>query len=158
MHPGKSYFINMPKHQRGDPTGTVRSDEYRANMSRLLKAIRHQPKKRGGNGTGMTAAEKIVSACLPQEWVWNYPVALGRRQPGYPTNYKLDFANPIRKVGLEVDGNSHSMQARKEQDRKKEAKLMELGWSVLRITNKQVLSLSTTLQLKEHLTTLLAAA
>jgi very-short-patch-repair endonuclease len=103
----------------------------------------------------MTEAEQLVATLLPACWVWNYPVALGRRQEGYPTNYKLDFANPNTKQGLEVDGNSHNMSARKAQDKKKEAKLAGLGWSVLRITNKEVLSLYSTLKLKEHLTTLL---
>ena len=54
------------------------------------------------------------------------------------------FANVQMKVGLEVDGVSHAMRSRKLQDKKKEAKLAELGWSVLRISNAQVASMSTT--------------
>jgi hypothetical protein len=103
----------------------------------------------------MAKAEQLISEVLPVGWVWNYPVALGGRQPGYPTNYKLDFAWPHLKVGLEVDGNSHTAAARQMQDRKKEAKLAELGWSVFRISNVQAERLSTTLKLKEHLTILL---
>jgi very-short-patch-repair endonuclease len=127
-------------------------------MSRLLKAMNHKPKVRGGNGTGMTKAEKMVSLVLGPHWVWNFPVALGKRQQGYPTNYKLDFANPTMKVGLEVDGNSHHMKSRKEQDEKKTLRIALLGWKVFRISNQQALSLCTTSKLKEHLTTLLGAA
>lgn len=155
LNPGASYFNRIPMEQRGNPTGTVRSEEYKANMSALLKAKGHRPPVRGGNGTGMTEAERLVAAVLPACWVWNYPVALGRRQDGFPTNYKIDFANPSTKQGLEVDGHSHNMSARKLQDRKKEAKLAELGWSVLRITNREVLSMCTTSKLKTYLTTLL---
>jgi len=155
LNPGASYFNRMRPAERGTPFGTVRSDEYKANMSRLLKAKGHAPKTRGGNGSGMTAVERLVSSCLPMGWEWNYPVALGARRDGFPTCYKLDFANPTCLKGLEVDGNSHNMSARKLQDRKKEQRLAELGWSVLRITNREVQSLYSTSKLKEHLTTLL---
>jgi very-short-patch-repair endonuclease len=105
----------------------------------------------------MTPMEALILPHLPEGWVWNYPVPLGKRQPGYPTCYKLDFAYPEKKLGLEVDGASHQMASRKTQDQKKELKLAEFGWKVLRITNADVARLSLTSKLKEHLTTLLAA-
>ena len=103
----------------------------------------------------MTSAEKLVKPYLPAGWVWNYPVPLGKRQRGYPTNYKLDFAHPEKKIGLEVDGGSHTSASRRSQDRKKETKLAELGWKVFRVLNVEVASLSSTSKLEEHLTTLL---
>ena len=103
----------------------------------------------------MTKAEQLIAEVLPAGWEWNYPVALGKRQPGFPTNYKLDFAWPHLKIGLEVDGGSHTLLVRQAQDRKKEKKLAELGWSVSRISNAQTAKLFTTSRLKEHLTTLL---
>jgi very-short-patch-repair endonuclease len=103
----------------------------------------------------MTATERLISEVLPAGWVWNYPVALGKRQQGFPTNYKLDFAWPHLKLGLEVDGNSHTALARQQQDRKKETKLETLGWRVLRISNVQAASMYSTSKLREHLTTLL---
>lgn len=157
-NPGKSYFVGMPPEQRGKATGVVRSAAYRQQMSETHKAKGYAPKIRGGNGTGMTKAEAVVRAVLPAYWIWSFPVPLGARQQGYPTNYKLDFANPSKRLGLEIDGASHGMHSRKIQDKKKEAKLAELGWSVLRISNTQALSLSTTSSLKEHLTTLLGEA
>ena len=158
LNPGASYFNHMQPEERGTPAGTVRTPEQRAHLSRVLKAMGHKPQTRGGNGTGMTSCEKLVSAVLPGDWEWNYPVALGKRRPGFPTNYKLDFAHPQTKVGLEVDGSSHTNATRRAQDRKKEQKLAQLGWSVFRISNAKVTSLSSTLKLKEYLTTLLGMA
>jgi hypothetical protein len=158
LNPGASYFNRMLPEERGTPAGTARTPEQRAHLSRVLKALGHKPQVRGGNGTGMTPCEKQVSAVLPAGWEWNYPVALGKRQPGFPTNYKLDFAHPQTKAGLEVDGSSHTNATRRAQDRKKEQKLAQLGWSVFRISNAEVTSLSSTSKLKEYLTTLLATA
>jgi hypothetical protein len=155
MNPGKSIFSNLRPEQRGKPSGP-KSEAHRAKLSAVAKAKGHKPIIRKGNGTGMTAAEQLISEVLPAGWVWNYPVALGGRQLGYPTNYKLDFAHPQLKLGLEVDGNSHTALVRQQQDRKKEAKLAQLGWKVFRISNAQTGKLYSTLKLREHLTTLLA--
>ena len=111
---------------------------------------------RQGNGTGLTRAEALVQPLLPSGFVWNYPVSLGKRQEGYPTNYKLDFADPEKKIGLEIDGPSHK--SRVMLDQKKEAKLAELGWRVLRLSNTQIFQTSTTSALKELLTSLLGEA
>ena len=153
-NPNKSVFCNMPPEQRGRPSGP-KTAAHRAKLSAVAKAKGHKPPIRGGNGTGMTSTELLISEVLPAGWVWNFPVALGKRQQGYPTNYKLDFAWHQHKIGLEVDGNSHTAAARQMQDWKKEAKLAELGWKVFRISNAQAVKLSTTSKLKEHLTILL---
>ena len=157
-NPGKSYFVGMPPEKRGKPTGCTRSPEVRQRISSKLKAIGHRPTVRGGNGTGMTPMELLVQLYLPVGWVWNYPVPLGRRQRGYPTNYKLDFADPQKKLGLEVDGGSHTSSLRRAQDRKKEAKLAELGWKVFRVSNADVALLYSTSKLEAHLTTMLGVA
>jgi very-short-patch-repair endonuclease len=39
-----------------------------------------------------------------------------------------------------VDGYSHMAIVRKEQDRKKEMKLMDLGWTLFRFSNKDILA------------------
>jgi hypothetical protein len=154
LNPGKSVFNNLLPEQRGKPSGP-KTDAHRAKLSAAAKAKGIKPTVRKGNGTGMTPTEQLISEVLPAGWAWNYPVVLGGRQLGFPTNYKLDFAWPHLKVGLEVDGGSHTALARQQQDRKKEAKLAELGWKVLRVSNVQTEKLSTTLKLKAHLTTLL---
>lgn len=55
-----------------------------------------------------------------------------------PTSYKLDIANPLFMIAIEVDGGSHHARERQAQDRKKEQVLAGLGWTVLRCTNQDV--------------------
>lgn len=98
----------------------------------------------------------MILDTLPGVFCWNHGISLLTRQLGYPNCYKVDLAIPARKLAIEVDGNSHNMAARKLQDIKKATKLAEFGWSVFRMTNKQVESLFTTSKLREHLITLLA--
>ena len=149
-------FTQSGEKKRGVPAtgkwakGSVRgplTDERRAHLSKVLKAKGHKPLVRGGNGTGMTPAEALLASTLePLGFQWNLPIALGKgcRQAGYPPAYKVDFGCRARKLALEVDGQSHRLQARQEQDRKKEARLKELGWSVFRVANEAVLTLFST--------------
>jgi very-short-patch-repair endonuclease len=137
------------KRGRGVPR-EPHTEAHRAHLSAKAKEIRLRPKIRGGNGTGMTASESLLWPFLePLGVVWNFPVSLGVRQEGYPTNYKLDFAHPQLQIGLEVDGPSHRMVERKAQDAKKVAKLESLGWTVYRISNEKAQKLFGTSRLKD---------
>lgn len=79
-------------------------------------------------------------AVLGEPW-GPHVVPLGRPKiPGYPTHYKLDVADPGRKVVIELDGISHHALARKEADRRKTEKLASLGWTVLRFWNSEILN------------------
>ena len=74
------------------------------------------------------------------KWTAEYGVRTFKpRDSGYPGVYKLDLAYPSLKVGVEVDGNSHGLLLRQEQDAKKDALLRGLGWTVLRFRNAEVL-------------------
>ncbi|MHB8916073.1 MAG: endonuclease domain-containing protein [Thiobacillus sp.] len=114
------------------------SMETREKVSRTLKAMKHKPSERGGNGNGLTVPQQILKDALSLNWTAEYALSLGKRQAGYPTCYKLDLACPQLKIAIEVDGASHH--SRKEQDKKKDAKLASLGWTVLRFWNKDILS------------------
>ncbi len=106
-------------------------------MKVTLKRIGHKPSIRGGNGTGLSKAENALSKAtglLPHVVPTNT-----KRGSGYPTHYKLDLADIERMIAIEIDGNSHSLLSRKEQDIKKENFLKSIGWTVLRFTNAQVL-------------------
>ena len=106
-------------------------------MKDTLKRIGHKPPVRGGNGTGLTTTEKILSEATGlQPHIVN---THGGRASGYPTHYKLDLADPKRMLAIEIDGNSHCLLSRQAQDRKKENFLKSLGWTVLRFTNQQVI-------------------
>ena len=115
----------------------MRKAEVRQSVSDTLKRIGHKPSVRGGNGTGLTTAEQMLSdATGLQPYIVN---THGGRSKGFPTHYKLDLADPQHMLAIEVDGNSHNLITRQAQDRKKESYLRSRGWTVLRFTNKQVL-------------------
>ena len=113
------------------------SMEVRMKISKKLKQMGWKPLARGGNGTGMTFPQRLMRDALCGEWIPEYAISLGKRQKGYPTNYKVDLANLEKMIAIEVDGHSH--RSRKEQDKKKDAKLNSLGWKVLRFSNQMIL-------------------
>jgi hypothetical protein len=99
-----------------------------------------KPLVRGGNGKSLPVPQEALIKALGPEWIPEYPVRTGKKPgSGYPTNYKVDIAHWQLKVAVEVDGKSHRSHSRQDQDRKKEDLLIELGWSVLRFSNQQVM-------------------
>ncbi len=113
------------------------SPKARAKSSRTLRAMGHKPSVRGGNGKGMTVPQAALLGVLAGDWRPEYVVPMGGKR-GLPTCYKLDLAWPARKIAIEVDGHSH--RSRKEQDQKKDAALLALGWIVLRFWNWDILN------------------
>jgi hypothetical protein len=144
----------------------MRSQAIRDKVRATLVAMNHKPRTRGGNGTGPTAAQKMLADALG----WEMERAIPTKIPGgfgFPTAYKVDIANAEKMVAVEVDGNSHCAIARKAQDKKKMQVLASLGWTVLRFTNRAVTEdlagcvqtvLSTTSKSKETTTTSQAAS
>jgi very-short-patch-repair endonuclease len=56
--------------------------------------------------------------------------------PQYPAlNYILDFANPGLKIALELDGRDYHDKGR---DLKRDSELRKVGWTVYRITGKEM--------------------
>jgi hypothetical protein len=90
---------------------------------------------KGGNGRGPSFAEQTLLDALGEGWVWNHPVATGKRSEGYPTCYKIDIARPASKIAIEIDGHSH--RGNKEVDAKKQTLLEEMGWTVYRFSNRE---------------------
>lgn len=110
----------------------------RAAMATTLRAMGHCPKTRGGNGSPPPLPVAALAAALG--WPIEHPVPAGHgaRKRGLATSYKLDIANPVLKIGIEVDGSSHASLERQRQDRKKQRFLEQLGWIVLRFSNEEV--------------------
>ncbi len=52
--------------------------------------------------------------------------------------YKLDFGNPIKRLCIEIDGTSHRLPRKIEQDQRKDNFLTRIGWNILRIPAKEI--------------------
>jgi hypothetical protein len=117
--------------------------ETRAKVSATLKAMGHQPIERGGNGKPPSKAEEALTLLFHGlGFVAQYPIKTGSRSSDLgelPPCYKPDLANPVLKIALEADVNSHRLLGRRDQDVKTEAALNGLGWTVLRFTNAEIL-------------------
>ena len=117
----------------------MRMASARDKMKRSLALIDRKPSVRGGNGKPLPLPQAALALALG----WPTEVAVPTREPrgsAYPTNYKIDIANEAMKIGVEVDGMSHSALSRKAQDAKKDAFLAGLGWSILRFSNREVMA------------------
>jgi very-short-patch-repair endonuclease len=91
----------------------------------------------GGNGKPLPLPQQMLALALG--WKTEFAVSTGARIQGRPTNYKIDIAEPALMIGIEIDGQSHLSKDRKEQDQRKDAFLQEMGWTILRVTNREVL-------------------
>jgi len=144
-----SKLLSRPSWNKGRPVST----ETKQKISAAHKASGHKPKIQGGNGR-IAPCEQMLREMLQPYWIAQYAVPTKLpRTSGYPTAYKLDFALPFKKWGLEVDGNSHI--ARKHLDAKKDSCLATLGWCVFRVTNAQVHAWYTTFKSTDRITILL---
>lgn len=117
-------------------------------LSESHKKTGHTFKIRGGNGRPLTVPQQTLLDKLGSQWKPEHAIALGGRQPNYPTCYKVDLALVEKKLAIECDGSAHGSQRMKNKDAKKDKKLTELGWRVLRLKNETVLSMCTTLNSK----------
>jgi very-short-patch-repair endonuclease len=82
----------------------------------------------------MTDAELILWPRIrPRAW----PLFRFRRQ--HPIGpYITDFACPLSRVIVEVDGATHSSDAERAYDRRREMFMRACGWRVIRVTNEDV--------------------
>lgn len=115
----------------------MRREDVRRRVSDSMRAIGHKPPIQGGNGRGLTAPERLLAEATGLS---PHVVPTGGRGHGYPTNYKLDLANPRVKLSIEIDGGSHKSLAVREADERKTYFLESRGWTVLRFTNEEVLA------------------
>lgn len=110
-------------------------------LKATLRRIGHKPSMRGGNGKPLTPPQQFLLSALGPPWVAEYSEGLKSTwTKGYPKHYKIDLAQPLKKIAIEVDGGSHNTALARMRDPKKDAKLTELGWKVLRFSNKEILS------------------
>ena len=97
----------------------------------------------------MTSAEIILwSRIRPRAW----PLFRFRRQ--HPIGpYIADFACPLSRVVVEVDGATHGSDIERAYDRRRDAYMRARGWQVIRVTNMDIYTyLNETLDMIARLT------
>lgn len=92
------------------------------------------PKIQGGNGRETPLPVIMLNEIL--KWELCFIQKTGVKEY-YPTHYKLEIANPEKKVCIEIDGQS--CYSRKDLMLKKQEYLEGIGWKVFRFKNKEVL-------------------
>lgn len=97
------------------------------------------PMLNGGNGTGPTRPQVLLSEALGPNWIMEYVIGTAPTPMKYPTNYKVDLAYPSIWLAIEVHGQSHLVKSRQLQDKKKVEFLESRGWTVLTFWNNQIL-------------------
>lgn len=116
-------------------------------------------RKKGGNGRGMPESQKRMLEILSDLAVAELPIVTTteQRECGLPHALKPDVAIPSLKLAVELDGKSHRCFKVRDADKRKNLALVELGWSVLRLSNSRALWLCSTCKSREALLTSLTA-
>jgi hypothetical protein len=132
-HIGKPSPATSARMKANNPT---QREDVRKKMSEKMKGRTFLA--RGGNGKLTPQQEAVANALrLPME----YPIPTGpvkNQFKSLPTCYKVDVADPARKLAIEIDGLSHNTKKWKFLDKRKTEVLNALGWSVLRFSNQRV--------------------
>ncbi len=111
-------------------------EKYRSAMAAVKSDV---PNFRGGNGQEPVAAVLELAAMLePDGYIREFPIKTRGHgtEHNVPTCYKADFANPDKRIVIELDGPSHKGLPRQQLDRKKTEVLEALGWEVHRLTHR----------------------
>lgn len=136
-----TYEFSLHRHEnackmnpnRVPPKGHKWSELARVKLSKSMHTAALEGRNRGWATTRsgdnrMSYPETFFSKVISNEFAdKSYTYNL----PFY--TWKLDFAWPAKKRVIEIDGNQHETKVQKESDERKDAKLIECGWSVLRI-------------------------
>jgi ribonuclease HI len=82
---------------------------------------------------GISPREKALWPFLvDQDWAWRL-----RWTDAWGT-FELDFADPDRKLNVEIDGVEHREPRGRARDELRDAELERRGWRVLRVSNEDV--------------------
>lgn len=102
-----------------------------------IQFMKNNPDKTAWRTSNLSYPEKLFLEKL-EELRWGEKYSIIREYCIFP--YFIDFAFINEKVAVEIDGSQHLLEDRKESDNKKDNLLLNEGWSVIRITEKEVKS------------------
>lgn len=140
MHSTPEVKEKLSRHLNG-PGNPFRDPEVRKRAVRRNRELGYPGlRRRGGNGTGLTEPQRLLSQRLG--WPTEVVVVTDSqaRSEGSPNSYSVDVAEPERLIAVEVDGESHKSLSRQESDSRKDEFLRRAGWTVYRFTNRQVMT------------------
>jgi len=144
-------------------TGRKLTEDHKLKIKLNSKHIKHteewkeNQRQRMLNGGSVHASSFIKNPSKPQVELYNiikklYPSTV-LNYPFYPLNYSLDVAIPDLKIWFESDG-SHWHQD-KEADLKRQKRIEELGWKVIRYRGDSVKDVPSISQIKEDIQSIL---
>ncbi len=110
--------------------------ETRRKASETLKRKGFKPPR---PKTRISRPQILLAAALGKSWKIEYILNTGVKGGGIPSNYKIDIANSLFKIAIEVDGSSHDTLKKQKEDKKKETFLKSRGWRIIRFKNNEVL-------------------
>ena len=101
-----------------------------------IEWIKTNPEKTAWRTSNESYIEKVVKDYFVKN-KWNDKHLIVQEKSIFP--YFIDFAFENEKVALELDGSQHKKQDRKQKDKEKDSKLLDIGWRVYRIPALNIL-------------------
>ncbi len=126
---------NIIAHKRY-PDSFKHTDVTKKRMSiKRLEFIKNNPEKTAWRTKSISYPEKLFLKNIHfLEWEKKYSIV--RELSVFP--FFIDFAFMNEKVAVEIDGSQHLQPDRLERDRKKDDLLNEDGWTIIRISEKEI--------------------
>jgi very-short-patch-repair endonuclease len=100
-----------------------------------LEFMKNNPEKTAWRLSNVSYPEKLCIEYIEKNGL-DKKYAIVREYSVFP--YFIDFAFVNQMVAIEIDGSQHLLPERKERDDKKDKLLNELGWLVIRVSEKEI--------------------
>jgi hypothetical protein len=125
-----------------DISGRVRQDWQNLNERDRQHRMQGLHKGSGNHSDAQVRLKRLLGS----GWLFEYPVGTGSGgiRKGMPSAYRLDLANPEKRINIEVDGTSHRYRNQSKKDKRRDRFLRRKGWRIIRIQNKDVWNLHST--------------
>lgn len=100
-----------------------------------LEFMKNNPEKTAWRLSNVSYPEKLCIEYIEKNGL-NKKYSIVREYSVFP--YFIDFAFVNEMVAIEIDGSQHLLPERKERDDKKDKLLNDLGWLVIRVSEKEI--------------------
>jgi very-short-patch-repair endonuclease len=100
-----------------------------------LEFMKNNPEKTSWRKNNISYPEKIFLDKIT-EIEWNKKYTIIRELSVFP--FFIDFAFMNEMVAVEIDGSQHLLAERKLRDDKKDEVLIDNGWTIIRVTEKEI--------------------